>query len=93
MNYIYAVVWFLVGLLLVARMGRENKIFYILGGYFFYLSVWWTIWAATGTNMFVGVPGVVLRIVTGAALVATCVVFFRQLTSDRKKYSGKNGGK
>ena len=37
--YVYAVLWLLVGLILLIRFGRENKIFYLLGGFFLVLGV------------------------------------------------------
>lgn len=88
MAYFYALVWFLVGLLLIARMGKENRVFYLLGAFFLFLGVWWAVGAATGVNLFVGVWVWILRSVTAGVLAAACVVFFRQLKKDRQKFHG-----
>ena len=86
MAYVYAAVWFAVGLLLLVRMGRENRVFYPLGGFFLFLGVWWCAGAVTGINLFTGVWGWVLRAVTAAALLLACLSFFREVRKNRKAY-------
>lgn len=41
MQYVYAVMWFAIGYLLIARMGKENKVFYLGGGLFLLFGCWW----------------------------------------------------
>ena len=91
MGYLCAALWFLAGLVLIIRMGKENRVFYLLGGYFLFLSAWWAAGAATGINLFSGVWGVVLRVVTAAALAAACVAFVRQNRRDRSERSDGSG--
>lgn len=90
--YFYAAVWLAVGLILIARMGKENRVFYLLGGFFLFLGVWWTAGTLTGINLFVGTWVWILRGVTSAVLAAALVVFFRQLRKDRENFKrGANG--
>lgn len=89
MAYVYAAVWFAVGLLLLLRMGRENRVFYPLGVFFLFLGVWWGAGAATGINLFIGVWGWVLRAVTAAFLVLACLSFFREVQKNRKDYEDR----
>lgn len=93
MDYFYALIWFFVGLFLIARMGRENPMFYLIGGFFLYLSIWWAADAATGTNLFVGIPGMIFRVVTVAVLAGSCVMMAFRLRKYRRKYRGKQNGK
>ena len=46
MEYVYAGMWLLVGLILIFRMGKENKVFYLAGAFFLVLGGWW------GANIF-----------------------------------------
>ena len=41
MGYMYAAIWFIAGLVLVFRLAKENKIFYLAGAFFFVLGGWW----------------------------------------------------
>ena len=34
MGYVYAAMWFIAGLILIFRLSKENKIFYVAGGFF-----------------------------------------------------------
>lgn len=38
MGYVYAALWFIVGMILVFKMGKENKAFFAVGGFFFFLG-------------------------------------------------------
>lgn len=78
MTYIYAGMWFLVGLILIFRMGKENRVFYGAGAFFLVLGGWWLADALSPENLFAGVWGWVLRGITAVALVLMCVVFFRE---------------
>ena len=43
MGYVYAALWFIVGMILVFKMGKENKAFFAVGGFFFFWGVWQTL--------------------------------------------------
>ena len=40
MGYMYAAIWFIAGLVLVFRLAKENKIFYLAGAFFFVFGGW-----------------------------------------------------
>ncbi len=81
--------WFAVGLILILRMGRENRVFYPLGAFFLFLGAWWCAGAATGINLFAGLWSWVLRAVTAAVLVLSCLTFFREIRRNRKAYEDR----
>lgn len=78
MNYVYAVAFAAAGLLLIVRMGRENRMFYPLGAYFLFLGGWWGVSAAAGINLFSGVYGRIFRVVTAIALAVAILAFYRE---------------
>ena len=41
MGYVYAAMWLIAGLILIFRLSKENKIFYVAGGFFLVLGMWW----------------------------------------------------
>ena len=83
MNFVYAFMWLIVGLILIFRMAKENKVFYIAGGFFLLLGGWWLADALMPEwNLFEGVAGIVLRVITAVALVLLCRVMFLE----RKKH-------
>ena len=87
--YVYAVLWLLVGLILLIRFGRENKIFYLLGGFFLVLGIWWGADAYTGAGLFEGVWGWVLRGLTAAVLVIACVAYYRETKKNRAAFEAE----
>lgn len=89
MAYFYAGMWFLTGLILIARMGRENRVFYFLGAFFLILGGWWAAGQVTGMNLFTGAWGWALRAVTAAALVLSCWVFVKDLRETRQRNQPK----
>lgn len=94
MGYFYACMWFIVGLILIFSLSRENKVFYFAGGFFLLLGGWWL--ADTllpEVNLFEGGWGIALRCVAGVALVVLTIFFFlerrRNMEKDGKKDSDK----
>ena len=88
MTCLYAVLWVLSGLILIVRMGRENRVFYPIGAFFLFLGAWWAAAGITGRNLFVGVWGWTLRGVTAVALALAVAAFAKERRKDRQ-----NGGK
>ncbi len=87
MGYFYAVIWIVSGLVLMLRLRKENKVFLAAGAYFVVLGLWWACAAAfPAWDLFNGVPGTVLRVLTGVMLVVCAVVFFRE----NRKNAGKS---
>ncbi|MCF2652746.1 hypothetical protein [Anaeromassilibacillus senegalensis] len=77
MGYFYAAMWVIAGLVLIFRLSKENKIFYLAGAFFLVLGCWWLVDALRPEWLvFQGVPGIVLKALTGAVLVVLAVQFF-----------------
>lgn len=85
MGYMYAAIWFIAGLVLVFRLVKENKIFYLAGAFFFVLGGWWLADAIQPAwQVFQGVPGIVLKVIAGVVLVILAVQFYRINRAGRK---------
>jgi len=87
LTYVYAAMWFAVALILIFRMGKENRIFYVAGAFFILLGGWWLADAVLPANLFAGVWGWVLRGVTAAALVLMCLAFYKETKKDNEDSS------
>lgn len=85
MTYVYAAMWFAVGLILIFRMGKENRVFYGAGAFFLLLGGWWLADALLPGNQFGGTAGWVLRGITAAALVVMCIAFFRENRKNKQE--------
>ena len=86
MEYVYAGMWLVVGLILIFRMGKENKVFYLAGAFFLVLGGWWLANALTEVNLFEGVWGWTLRVITAIALVLLCLVFWKTYSKDKAAF-------
>lgn len=85
MGYMYAAIWFIAGLVLVFRLAKENKIFYLAGAFFFVLGGWWLADAIQPAwQVFQGVPGIVLKVIAGVVLVILAVQFYSINRAGRK---------
>lgn len=80
MEYFYAIMWFAVGLILIFSMSKENKIFLLAGVFFLILGGWWLGDALTPeeVDLFAGTWGIVLKCITGGALVVLAAAFFKE---------------
>lgn len=79
MDYFYATMWFIVGLILIFSISKENKVFYIAGGFFLLLGTWWLVNALLPEqDLFAGGWGIALRCIAAAALVVLTVFFLRE---------------
>lgn len=81
MGYVYAVLWFVVGMILVFKMGKENKAFFALGGFFFFWGVWQTLNEVLAIDMYSGIYGWIHKGVAILALILCILVVY----SERKK--------
>lgn len=89
MAYLYAGLWLLVGLILIVRMGGENRAFYPIGVFFLILGAWWAAGEWTGRNLFAGGWGWALRGLTAAALVISCAAFLREMKKNRRDWDDR----
>lgn len=87
MTYLYAAMWFLIGLILIFRMGRENRVFYGVGAFFLLLGGWWFADAVLSVNLFEGVWIWILRGITAVVLLLASLAFAREYRKDRKGFS------
>lgn len=79
LNYLYAGIWFLAGLVLMLRLRQENRVFLVAGAFFVVLGLWWLCAALFPEwDVFNGVPGVVLKVLTAVVLVVCGAVFWRE---------------
>lgn len=79
MPYFYTIMWFMVGLILIFAMSKENKIFLLAGAFFLLLGGWWLAnELLPDIDMFAGGWGIGLRCITGAALVILSVAFIKE---------------
>ena len=92
MAYFYAVLWALTGLILIFRMGGENRVFYPIGAFFLLLGVWWAAGQYMGQDLFSGGWGWALRAVTAAALALAVAAYVRETRKNRGKHGGKDDG-
>ena len=93
MQYVYAGMWLLIGLLLIFRAAKENHIFYFAGGFFILLGLWWFADTLTDINLLSGAWGWGLRGVTAVTLAVFCIAFYRERKkSTSKQASGSSEG-
>lgn len=79
MAYLYPVIWFAAGLIMIFKLRQENKIFIFAGIYFLFLGGWWLMnLLYPDYHMFSGTMGWVLRGVTAIALAVVGVAFYRE---------------
>ena len=85
MDYVFAGLWLVVGLLLIFRFGRENKVFYLLGAFFLFLAGGWIADILLPVDLFAGVWPWVLRALALCALAAACVAYYREMKRNKAK--------
>lgn len=86
MEYVYAGMWFLIGLLLIWKLRKENQVFAFAGGIFLFMGAWWLADALLPQlDLFGGVYVWIFRGVMAAALIVTGLVFFRQKRKDAER--------
>lgn len=83
MQYVYAGMWFLIGLILIWGLRKENRVFVFAGGIFLFMGAWWLADALMPQiDLFAGPYGWIFRGVMAVALIVTGLVFFRQKKKD-----------
>ena len=97
MPYIYVAMWLAVGALLIYTAKKEGKIFYLAGGYFVILGIWWLLDILLDGIMLKGPIGIGFKIFT-VAILAILLVFYirhqkevkasRENTEDKQKPKG-----
>ena len=91
MNYVYACMWVLCGLILLIKMGKENRVFYPTGAFFLVLGAWWFVNELyPEAKVFEGAPGWVLRGLGAIILVLLILAFFKQKRLEKQKEEQKD---
>lgn len=82
MSYLYAAMFGLIGLLLIFRLGKENKLFYLAGSAFIFMGGWWFIKEYFKLDLFHGAWGWIFRGMMAVLLVIFLVAYFRERKKD-----------
>ncbi len=76
MDYFYAAVWLIISIILIFKISKVNKIFYLLGAYFLFMSGWWVANALTpDINLLEGQYSIFLRAI-GFVVLAIVLIFY-----------------
>lgn len=89
MGYVYAVLWFVVGMILVFKMGKENKAFFAVGGFFFFWGIWQTLNEILPINMYEGIYGWIHKGIALLALALCIFVVYKDRKNPAKPASNK----
>ena len=92
MGYVYTAMWLIIGLMLVFRYGRENRVFYFAGGFFLFMGIWWLIDTLTDLNLFADPWVWVFRGAVAVALAILIFCFLRERKKNRQQ-DEKSGDK
>ena len=85
MGYFYGVIWLLIGLILIFSLSKENKVFYIVGGYFLLLSAWWIAnELLPAVDLFAGGWGIAFKVISGAAVLFLVIFYYRNFWKPRR---------
>lgn len=80
-GYVYAGLFALIGILVIIRMRKVNKVFYFAGAIFEVMAAWWLVNSLyPELDMFHGAWGWAFRGVMLVTLLVTCYVFYRERT-------------
>ncbi len=84
MSFVYAAIFLLIGLFLLIKFTKEDKIFALLGAFFILLGIWWLVSAIFPIlNLFVGILGNILRIVTVVVLGIAIYYYYNKFYKKR----------
>ena len=76
--YVYMALWFICGILMIFRFGKENMIFYWLGAFFLFMGGWWLADILLPVDLFQGPWPWVLRGVSVCALAAAIWAYYNE---------------
>ncbi len=86
MDYVYAIMWLLVAIILVVKFSKESKIFYLLGSFFLLMAIWWFANAMTpDIDLLSGNYGLILRGIGAVVLLITGVFYYKNIYLKGKK--------
>ncbi len=82
MGYVYAALWFIVGIILFVRFRREGKIIIPISIYFLFLGGWWLTNEFVEADLLHGTYAWILRGIS-AAVIAVCGIFYYKRRKDK----------
>ena len=90
MQYVYAALWFAIALLLIFKMGKENRIFYVAGSLFVIFGIWWLVSAISPElEVFAGVPGIIFKVLIAIVLVLCGFTYYQERKKTQKDNTDK----
>ena len=76
MQYVYAVMWFVMAMMLIFKFSKENKIFYLAGALFLVFGFWWLFDALLpSVNLFAGMYGWIFKGIIAVVLVIIAIFY------------------
>ena len=84
MEFMFPIVILAAGLILIFSLSKENKVFFLAGGYFLVLGAWLLVDRIyPDAGAFAGGWGIAFRVLTAAVLVVLAVVFVKEYRKNR----------
>ena len=84
MEYFYGAMWLVVAFILIFRMSKESKIFYLLGGFFAFMGIWWLLDAyLKDIDLLSGGYGFILKGVGVVCLVIVGIFYYKNIYKKR----------
>ena len=79
MDVIFSLAMVAAGLILIFSLSKENKVFYVAGGYFILLGGWLMAdKLLPERELFAGAWGIAFKVITGVILVVLVAVFAKE---------------
>lgn len=78
MNYLYAIMWLIIGVYLLYIGHKSSSLLKFLSLYFFFSAIWWFLDAATPLDMFVSPFSWIFRGVSCVVLIIAIISMYTQ---------------
>ncbi len=87
MGYVYAVMWFVIAVVLAVRFHKESKMIWGMSGYFIWMGCWWLADQFIEADLMHGTFGWIFR---GISVIMIAVLAALYLREKRKKNTKQN---
>lgn len=86
MQYVYAVMWFVMAMMLIFKFSKENKIFYLAGALFLIFGFWWLFDALLpNVNLFAGMYGWIFKGIIAVVLVIIAIFYINYRKNNKEE--------
>ena len=86
MQYVYAVMWFIMAMMLIFKFSKENKIFYLAGALFLVFGFWWLFDALLpNVNLFAGMYGWIFKGIIAVVLVIIAIFYINYRKNNKEE--------